>query len=171
MKIAIPTDFSVSSLLWLKEAVEKCDAEKLDIVLLHGIDDQRSIPEILFHSSSSLLTDIENKEFSEACRLIKNKYQSKINSICLDAVSKGGKAYLENFLLGNEIEEVFIPEKYNFHSHSDYSYDLIPLLKKSSIRKQMIQSVELLQSDSKETNLISALFRQLQPREEKSGVI
>jgi hypothetical protein len=132
IKILIPTDFSVVSLNLVKEAVEQSHEQKLDIILVYGAYLSSSISELLFFSKPRLLKELQSQEFTAACSLLKNKYQSKVRNISTDLLLSNNSSYVNQYLEQEQIGEVHIPMHYKITVHGRKYFDPTPLLAKVS---------------------------------------
>lgn len=157
-KIIVPTDFSVKSLKVVVDLVESADvSDTFDIVLLHGVYPPSSISDLLFIHPAKYIRELETEEFKEACAVIKNKFQSRIHSMCIDVITSESKAYFRNYAERNEIDEIFLPKGIELDFSGKHSFDIISLLKKSKLPITEIQlGVE--QIDVKFRNDLSDLF-------------
>ncbi len=130
-KILVPTDFTVDSLTILKNTLENHPNEKLDIVLVHGVTLSNSISDLLFFNKHHFISTLENKEFCEARDIIKNKFDSNINSLVSDVFIGFTKNAFQNYAEANNITEAYIPVNYKLKKTSARSLDIIPFIKKT----------------------------------------
>lgn len=139
-KIIVPTDFSVKSLKVVIDLVESADTnDTFDIVLLHGVYPPSSIAELLFIHPAKYIRDLETEEFKEACAVIKNKFQSRVHSMCIDVITSESKAYFRNYVERNEITEIVLPKGVELDFSGKHSFDIISLLRKSKLPITEIQ--------------------------------
>jgi len=78
--ILIPTDFTSIPLLLLKHAATHFPG-KLDVVFLYSTFLPGSINELLFYSPTRTIERATNKDFSEGCSIIMNRYPEKFGNI------------------------------------------------------------------------------------------
>jgi len=132
--ILIPTDYTVESLNLVKAALSKrSNGKKYDIILIHGIFLSSSITELLFLSKDKIIESLSNPEFDEACEVLRNKFDSQINSLRKDFFSGSWQSAFNNYVEGNRIDEAFIPSNHSLKRTSKKSFDIIPYIKKSDI--------------------------------------
>jgi hypothetical protein len=129
--ILIPTDFTIESLNLFKTAAQLMEGGKANIVFFHAMVLENSIFELLFFSPQKCLEELISKEFMDGCRIISNKYSSKISDFRFELFTGSGRRSFSNFLVGNEIDQVVIPEDYQFKRPHKGSVDPVPFLKNS----------------------------------------
>lgn len=128
--VLIPTDFSIESLNVVKSLLSnETDGCRYNIVLLHGIRLTDSITELLFFSRSQLLESLSSSSFKEACYVIRNKYASRINAMRTDVFTGTTQAAFNDYLLANNIDEVYIPGRYKLELKDKKSFDILPYIK------------------------------------------
>lgn len=156
-KILIPTDFTVTSLHVLRHAMEKNIDSKVDVILAHAIHPPDSITELLFFSKVKLIEEIKSSEFSDACNLLKSKYNSSLNFLILDLFLGNNRSYLENFLKGYKIDEIYIPSNYKWTLPHKLSFDPLYLFNNCSVK---VNTFECQDSNSilNSINQVSDLF-------------
>ncbi len=157
-KVLVPTDFTVKSLNLVVDIIEQSKEEKLEIVLLHGVDISSSIPEILFFSKAKLLRSLQTPEFVDSCNLIKNKFQSRIVAMYADIITGDTRAYFNNYIEANEIDEIYIPVSYKMEFRNKQSFDVCSLLRKVTGKKVEINWPEYLQHHTVPTGQVADLF-------------
>lgn len=138
--ILIPTDFTVQSLNVLKSILANNTAQqKYDVILAHGVYLNDSIRDLLLYSKSQQIDSLTNVEFEEACEVIKNKFDSQINSLRVDLFSGHNQSAFNNYLEGNKVQHIFLSEqKPNFSSKR--SFNLVPFIEKCSVEVTKIDS-------------------------------
>lgn len=130
-KILVPTDFTVDSLTILKSTLENHPNEKLDIVLVHGVSLSNSISDLIFFNKHHFISSLENKEFCEARDIIKNKFESNINSLVSDVFIGFTKNAFQNYVEANNITEAYIPVNYKLKKTNARSLDILSYIKKT----------------------------------------
>lgn len=133
-KVLIPTDFTIESLNMVKVLLREKQEGKIDILLLHGINLGDSLTNLLYFSKSKMIKTLSNPEFEEACAIIRNKYESKINCIRTDLFVGTSQNIFENYLRTNHVNEAYIPENYQLKLINEKSFDLVRLIENSSIK-------------------------------------
>ena len=137
-KILIPTDFSVQSLNILKSILSNNSSKtRLDIILIHGFRLSDSIMDLLFYSKHQQISALTTSEFKEACGVIKNKYDSQINSLTIELFSGFNVSAFNNYLEANKIDEIFISDKEMTFTNKS-SFDLSHYIKKCRINSSTI---------------------------------
>ncbi|MBU2914826.1 MULTISPECIES: hypothetical protein [Reichenbachiella] len=124
-RILIVTDFTVRSLNLLKEALttSHTKGETVDVVLVHGIFLPDSSIDLLFYSKRTLIKELTGSEFTSACHLIKNKYQSTLNIMTTDLFSGLSQRSFDEYLVKEQIDEIYMGSWKSKSCHSR-SFDL-----------------------------------------------
>lgn len=130
--ILIPTDFSIDSLKFLVEAVQSVQIGSINVVFLHCAHLPNSILDLLFYSKKEIIKSLVTPTFVDACKVIRNKYQSKINSTRIEIFTGHTQAAFENFLEGNRIDEIFVPENYILKTTKN-SFDPLPFIQRTEL--------------------------------------
>ncbi|NIJ44797.1 hypothetical protein FHR24_001236 [Wenyingzhuangia heitensis] len=132
-KILIPTDFSVSSLSLLIDAIEN-ENEQIDIVLVYGMSLPTSITELLFFSKQQTLNELQSAEFLDALYSIQKRYQHKLNSVVSDFFHGLNKNAFHSYLEGQKINKAYIPnDKNSILTNTKKGFNMISFIKKSTI--------------------------------------
>lgn len=132
--ILVPTDFSVESLHVLKNVLsDSNEGDSFNVILLHGIYLNDSITDLMFFSERKMLKSLTNAEFEDACLIIKNKFDSKVNSIRKDLFTGFTQATFDNYVEANRIDEICISDNYSLVFNGKSSYDLGPFIKNSKV--------------------------------------
>ncbi|MBL7856825.1 MAG: hypothetical protein JNM57_03985 [Cyclobacteriaceae bacterium] len=130
--ILIPTDFSIESLKLFIEAAESVQIGSVNIILLHCAQLSDSIVDLLFFSKKDMIESLVTPVFNDACKIIRSKYASKINSARIEVFTGHTQAAFQNFLEGNRVDEILIPKNYSLQLNKE-SFDPIPFIRKSTI--------------------------------------
>ncbi len=157
-KILVPTDFSVRSLMLVPETIEKAKNERIEILLLHAIVQSSSITDLLFFSEAQFLKTAQSDEFTDACRLIQNKYDQQLKSIYPRIFIGNNQSNFNKFLNANKIEEAIIMNKFEMNFKSKQSFDPSNLLKKSQVKLNEIQWHQSTAITHQPTGSLSDLF-------------
>lgn len=152
--ILVPTDYSIRSLHILKHALARDHTDSLHIVFFTGVRLHDSITELLFFSRRDIIANLTTNEFREACQIIRNKYSTRIASLRFEIFTGLTQAAFENFLQGNGITEVFIPEK-RLH-YSGRCFDATSYLQKCALPKILVSLPDT--RDSSQPNHLNELF-------------
>ncbi|HTF19982.1 MAG TPA: hypothetical protein VK658_18040 [Chryseolinea sp.] len=135
--VLIPTDFTIESLNLLKAAATMNGRPK-SIILFHAIHLSDSITDLLFFSKSKFIESIANEDFLTAVKIVRNRYASIIKSVEMDLfVGRSSRAF-ENFVAGNAVDLILIPDAYKFRHASDRSIDPLGYLHRGNKRTRVI---------------------------------
>ncbi|GGH79014.1 hypothetical protein HNQ91_005201 [Filimonas zeae] len=155
--ILIPTDFTVHSLDTIVATVEKYKAGQLHILLMHGLSMPDSITELMMFSRNNDRYKLITKEFEDACKIIKNRYASVIQSITLRFMHGSTRHVFRNFLLANHIDLIVFPADYTLQKACDNSVDISGLLKYARCNIDRV-SVRQDQGDVQRINMADLLL-------------
>jgi hypothetical protein len=132
--ILFPTDFTIESLNVVKTVLNDVNPNiKCDIILVHGIRMTDSITDLLFFSKSRFIDELSNEAFDDACEIIRNKFDSRINSIRTEVFSGYNQNAFNNFVEGNKVDEAYMPTNYNLKLVYRKSFDILPFIKNSNV--------------------------------------
>lgn len=154
--ILIPTDFTIESLNLVKHALHAEDAQKLDIILVHGLHLTDSIFDLLFFSRTKNVEKLVNADFEAACTILKNKFATRINSLRCQLFSGFTQSAFINFLEGNRVDQIYIPQTYILQATASNSFDLMPYIKASAVAVAEVHWEPL--PHMPEKNLLAELF-------------
>lgn len=107
--ILIPTDFSVSSLKLLKEALSENDSSPLNIVIAFECSLTDSITDLMFTSKQRLIDSNSNPGFNEALNILKNRFDQNIHSLRIEPFFGFTFSAFRNFAEANNITEAYLP--------------------------------------------------------------
>jgi hypothetical protein len=153
--ILIPTDFSISSLNLVRYAIERNPDDTLNIVFVTGISLSESITDLLFFSKKEIIENLENNDFREACQIIRNRYQSVISSMRTALFTGFTQAAFSNFLEGNQIDEIYLPQNNNLE-YKGRTFNPVPFMERSNLPKRSIRLDEKAGVSAK--NTLAELF-------------
>jgi hypothetical protein len=161
--ILIPTDFSIESLNLLKEAARTTTDEDTRMVLVHGVYLPDSIVDLLFFSKQRLIDELTTKDFKDACRIIKNKYNSQIGALQIELFVGVTQSAFQGFVEGLGVDRVFVPKSYTFKNSSRRSFDVMPYIRRSKLTQTEVSWTPL--SQAPEKDLLAELFHhEIDPR-------
>jgi|GEM_PF-232070 hypothetical protein len=152
--ILIPTDFSIESLIPVKQAALLSSYDEIEIVLMFCDLLPVSISDLLFYAPSKAIRQHSNREFEEACSIIMNKYASRISSMRTEVFHGTSDAAFDNFISGNRIDEVIYPKNYVLKEHRN-GFSPLPYIKNSYLP---CREVEWKINNPHETASLSTLF-------------
>jgi len=130
--ILIPTDFSIESLKSFVEAAQSVQIGSINVVFLHCAHLPNSILDLLFYSKNEIIKSLITPTFENACKVIRSKYESKINSTRIEIFTGRTQAAFENFLEGNRIDEIFVPVNYTLKPVKN-SFDPMPFIQRTEL--------------------------------------
>lgn len=131
--ILVPIDFSVESLNTLKIALEQHKHDKVNVVLMYAENQNDSITELLFYSAEKTIQSLLNTTFNDALTILKNSYESSIQSFKIKIFHGQHANAFANFAEVNKIDLVYIPKSYRLQLKKR-GFDPLPLIKKSKIQ-------------------------------------
>jgi hypothetical protein len=137
--VLIPTDFSIESLTVLKNYLIEAESYvSYDIILLHGTHLNDSISDLLFFSKGKILNELTNEAFEEACKILKNKFASKINSLRKDLFTGYNQSAFNSYVEANRVEVACVPANYEWKWSNKKSFNLMPYITKSEVSVEEI---------------------------------
>lgn len=138
--ILIPTDFTVQSLNVLKAVLNNTTSDvQYDVILLHGVISSDSIRDLLFYSKANHIQSLSNPEFEEAFEIIKNKFDSMINSFRIDLFSGSNQTSFNNYVEANRVVEI-ITSNQKLKLTSGNSFDLSRYISKCTLEVSVIDN-------------------------------
>ncbi len=139
--ILIPTDFTVNSLSILKKFLDNSyDGTAYRIILLHGMNLGDAIAELLFLNRSAILKKLTNQEFENTIQLIKTEYQEKVYSIHKEIFSGFNQNAFNNFLEGNQVDEILVPDAFNYEYTDKKSFNIMPFIDHANIELRVVST-------------------------------
>lgn len=158
--ILIPTDFTVESLIPVKQAATLGNYSEIEIVLMFCHLLPGSITDLLFYKPVRVIEEYATKEFEEACSIILNKHASRIHTLRIEVFHGTSDSAFENFIEGNRIDEVIYPKNYKLKEHRA-GFDPLPYIRNSYLP---CREVEWKLNTPHETASLSTLFMEgMQP--------
>lgn len=130
--ILIPTDFSIESLMPVKQAALENPDGQIEIILLYCCFSSNSITDLLFYSPESVIDEAINFEFREACLILENTYQSRIAKLSIEVFHGLNGSAFGNFIAGKHITEAMMLNNHNY-TLAKNGFDPIPFIKKSKL--------------------------------------
>lgn len=152
--ILIPIDFTIESLISVKQAATLHNYSDIEIVLMFCDLLPTSIADLLFYKPAKVIEQYSNKEFEEACSIIMNKHASKISHMRIEIFHGTSDAAFDNFISGNKIDEVIFPKNYVLKEHRN-GFDPLPYIRNSYLP---CREAEWKISNPHETASLSTLF-------------
>lgn len=128
--VLVPTDFTIESLNVVKSLLnQQHDGCVYNIVLVHGVRVSDSIADLLFFSKAKLIDSLSSRSFEDACRVIKNKYESSVHAIWSDVFTGNTQTAFATYLRANKIDEIYVPSAYRLVLKDKRSVDMLPFIK------------------------------------------
>ena len=84
LRILLPTDFTVESLLTLKKAMEELPDTDVEAVLLYAEHLSTSITELLFYSPAERRRQLVTSHFEEALTILINRFEKRLLRISIE---------------------------------------------------------------------------------------
>lgn len=156
--ILVPTDFSVESLNLVKQAIEDHADEKINLLVVHGIDAASSVTDLLFFSKNTFLKKLLNEDFKEACDIIRNRFDKQLNSFRLDLFTGLTQNAFNTYLEANQVEKIYAPQTYKFKLDKKMSVDITKFIKKNkNVSKIDVEWAPYF--ESRNSSVIAQLFQ------------
>lgn len=144
-RILIPSDFLTCSLVDVVKAIENNAAKELDIVLAFGKSSSTSITELLGITKDDSFDELQSESFIKSCQVILHHFSDKKLSIYTDFISSKNPNYIKNYMKGNKIDEIIIPEELIFVKRTTNHFDLTPILMKHQafiVKRNIVSSCQ-----------------------------
>jgi hypothetical protein len=152
--ILVPTDFSISSLNMVKSALERHQGHPLIVIFGVGVNLPDGIVDKLFFSRYQLVQGLIPKEFDEACQIVRKRYASAIRDMRVEAFSGFTQAAFQNFIDGNQIEEIYFPT--SPLTLTPDTFDLLSFVRNARLPKVSVSIRE--ESTNNHVNGLAQLF-------------
>jgi hypothetical protein len=152
--ILIPTDFTIESLVTVKQAISQNPETKLNIVLLYSCFITDSITDLLFYSPDKIINEHCHQNFHDAISIIRNRFSEKIVDISIEVFHGYSVLTLEKFIKKNGIDHVYMSMNYVSKESKD-QFDIAPFVKKSKIAYTELEQPDNSLSFSETDNLIN----------------
>lgn len=134
--ILIPTDFSSTPLLLLKQVALSSSAE-LDVIFLYSTSMSNSITDLLLYSPKRALNNSIPKEFREGCSIMQNKYPGKIKSIRYEIFHGTTSSSFKLLADVNKVDEVIFAKDYSMQLDKN-EFDPTSLILNSGVAIQQL---------------------------------
>lgn len=129
--LLIPTDFSIESLNAVHGVLATNKNEEYKITLFHMLSMPEALPDLLFRPFARQEQKSINKDFTDACEIIQNKYGSRIKSLKVKFAYGDTVAYLRNYLEGQNVDKVVLVHNMQLTKPYKNSLDCVSLLRKT----------------------------------------
>jgi hypothetical protein len=138
--ILIPTDFSIESLMPVKQAALTNHDSQIEIILMYCCFSTNSITDLLFYSPDNIIEQDVSFEFKEACQILENTYRSRIK-LSIEVFHGHNNSAFENFVAGKQITEAIILNNYTYKLTKN-TFNPVPYIKKSGLTYQEVSLPE-----------------------------
>jgi hypothetical protein len=128
--ILIPTDFTIESLVQVKQAVLQNQNNRLKIILVYSCFLTDSISDLLYYSPEKIIRENTSDQFNQALSILINKFPEQISEINIEVFHGFSISYLEKFINKHNIDHTYIPKNYKL-KETDNSFDIVPFILKS----------------------------------------
>lgn len=135
--ILIPIDFKIESLNTLKLTLSSIKNQQVNVVLMYAEDLTDSITGLLFYNPKKAIKSLLSSEFEEAISIIKNRYETMIDSISIELFHGYNANAFKNFVEAKKIDSIYLPKSYSLRLPTN-GFNPIPLIKKSKLPYQEI---------------------------------
>ncbi|MBX3720456.1 MAG: hypothetical protein KF713_01330 [Turneriella sp.] len=153
--VLFPTDFTVASLAALRIYLERYAGTAMRLFLVHGYRAGDSIPELLFHSPTSIARALAGNDFAEACAVLKNRF-GFITTLGCTVFSGKNQAAFENFIAGYGISEAIVVHGYESKRRDARSFGLEGFIRASDLQISQINAPEILRLNASDS--VAGLF-------------
>jgi hypothetical protein len=128
----IPTDLTVQSLAPIHRVVQDAGNEKIIIRLVHLLSLPTSIAGLLLSEENKPHSAVSDN-FIEAYQMLQYKYNHAIEKIVFNFVYCSTSRYLNNYMQGNHIGEVYMPDNYSYMQPLDQSEKFETMIKRCKV--------------------------------------
>lgn len=125
------------------------------LFLVHGYRSGDSIPELLFHSPTSIARALAGNEFGEACAVLKNRF-GFITTLGCTVFSGKTQSAFENFIGGYGIAEAVVVHGYESKRRDARSFSLAEFIRASNLQISQINAPEILRLSTSDS--VASLF-------------
>ena len=130
----IPTDFTVGSLTVVIDYLSETSDTAIDLILAHGQKSSDSITELLGFDKHYYLEKGYRADFLTACQIIKTRFEDRVNDLYSDIISSKNDAYIRNYLKGNKIDTVILPDDTSYSKSVENSFCVLAALRKNCLK-------------------------------------
>ncbi|MBE8721087.1 hypothetical protein [Sphingobacterium pedocola] len=131
-RVIIQTDFTVNSLNIVVDLLDRYADQHFEIILIHGLQSDNSITELLGFHPEDHLEDLQTEEFIKACQLMRSKYGERINEMYADIITSQTDNYFKNYFRGNRIDHLVVAKDFRFEKVTPKSFDLLATFNRNS---------------------------------------
>lgn len=110
MNILVPTDFTVTSVSWIRAAVRASKAAQCNIILFHAFAIPDSPFDLLASDEQAVPSGILTDAFRVACKQAKEDSNKAVRKIVVRTMRGNSRPLFRNFIDANEIDMIYFPE-------------------------------------------------------------
>lgn len=154
--VLIPTDLTIESLNPVSYAIRNNSGSVLNIILLHGFRNSDSIIDLLFKDADSERDLLVSRDFKNAFEILRNRNESQVKSIRVEFYGGYTRAALSNYVVANQVHEIYLPKEYKLKNLHSRSFDITPLLRE--LKVPIFNVAWPIQAHLPEKNLSAELF-------------
>lgn len=114
------------------------DSTSYRVILLHGMNLGNTISDLLFLNRSEVLKALTNKDFEKAIQHIKAKYPEKVYSVHKEIFSGFNQNAFNNFLEGNQVDEILVPDQFDYEYTDKNSFNIMPFIDNANVGSKVI---------------------------------
>jgi hypothetical protein len=129
--ILIPSDFSLQSLAFMEDLMQKFGPEQLNIVFVHVFLLSNSVVDLMLLSRRRKEYSYISDQFWNQCKLFERRHRQQINSIKVECFYGSTVAIFKNYLEAHNIDLIVYPQDYQFQKLCKESFDPARLIAKS----------------------------------------
>jgi hypothetical protein len=130
--VLLPTDLTVQSLSAIHTVVKYANGEKVVIRLVHLLSLPTSISDLLFAEQQKPYAAV-SEHFVEAYQMLQYKYRSSIEKIHFEFVYYSTSRYLNNYIEGNHIDEIYLLDNFSYMQPLQQSQNIDALFRKCKV--------------------------------------
>lgn len=137
--ILFQTDFTLDSLRGVKKILsESTDNSVFTIILLHGLRMDDSINELLFFNKLKKINQLSDTAFKDACKVLTNKYASKIETFEIDLFTGWNQHAFSNYVEAKAVDCIYLTKDEDYKAASSQSFNLSSFFRKSAVPTKLL---------------------------------
>lgn len=150
--ILLPSDLSIQSLYPVHNIIKEANGESVNIMVVHFLSLSTSISDLL--TLKEPYGQIPS-HFTEAFQSLRNKYRVAINKLEFRFVYCNTTRYLNNFIEGNNINEVYLLDNYRYGTPLNNSVECKNFFSKCKVK---VNHLSLRPEAQSEYQILSSLL-------------
>lgn len=137
--ILFQTDFTLDSLRGIKKVLAgAADSSPFTIILVHGLRIDDSINELLFFNKAKKIEQLSDNAFKDACKVLTNKYASKIESLEIDLFTGWNQNAFTNYIEAKAVDCIYVIQDEDFKAACSQSFNLSSFFRKSAVPTKVL---------------------------------